>query len=66
MPVAATWMDLEIIILSKVSQSEKDKLSYEINNVDSNKNDMKELIKEKILKTNIWLPKEKHERREIN
>ena len=25
MPLAATWMDLEIIILSKVSQTEKDK-----------------------------------------
>ena len=25
MPSAATWMDLEIIILSKVSQTEKDK-----------------------------------------
>ena len=25
MPLAATWMDLEIIILSEVSQKEKDK-----------------------------------------
>ena len=25
MPFAATWMDLEIIILSKMSQAEKDK-----------------------------------------
>ena len=25
MPFAATWMDLEVIILSKVNQTEKDK-----------------------------------------
>ena len=25
MPLAATWMDLEVIILSEVSQTEKDK-----------------------------------------
>ena len=25
MPIAATWMDLEVIILSEVSQTEKDK-----------------------------------------
>ena len=27
MPFAATWVDLEIIILSEVSQTEKDKYS---------------------------------------
>ena len=30
MPFVATWMDLESIILSEVSQTEKDKLSYDI------------------------------------
>ena len=30
MPLAAIWMDLEIIILSEGSQIEKDKLSYDI------------------------------------
>ena len=27
MPFSATWMDLEIIILSEISQTEKDKYS---------------------------------------
>ena len=30
MPFAATWLDLEIIILSEVSQTEKDKYTYDI------------------------------------
>ena len=51
---AATWMDLEIIILSEVSQTEKDKYCT------------KELRKQKqtkILKPNLWLPKGKCEGR---
>ena len=28
MPFAATWMELEIIILSEVNQKEKDKYNY--------------------------------------
>ena len=42
MPFAATWMDLEIITLSVVSQTEKDK--YHILYVESKKNDTNELI----------------------
>ena len=30
MPFVVTWMDLEIIILSEVSQTEKKKKSYDI------------------------------------
>ena len=30
MPFAATWMDLEFIILSEVSQTEKDTMLYDI------------------------------------
>ena len=44
MPFAATWMDLEIIILSEVSQTEKDKyhdITYMRN---LKKNDTNELI----------------------
>ena len=42
MPFAATWMDLEIIIFSKVSQKEKDKyymisLIYRILKYETNK-----------------------------
>ena len=46
MPFAATWMDLEMIILSKVSQKEKDKyhhitciwnLKYETNEQNRNR-----------------------------
>ena len=57
MPFAATWMDLKVIILSEVSQTEKDK--YHMWNL---KNDTNELIYKKETdlkteKTNLWLPK---------
>ena len=48
MPLAATWVDLEIIILSGVSQTEKDKyLSYDTaykKMLSGKKNDTNELI----------------------
>ena len=46
MPFAATWMDLEIIILSKVSQKEKDK-PYAITYMWNLKYDTNELIYER-------------------
>ena len=42
MPFAATWMSLEIIILSEVSQKEKDK--YHITYMWNLKNDTNEFI----------------------
>ena len=65
MPFAATWMDLDIFILSEVSQTEKDKymnIIYMWNL--KKKNDTNELIDKtrtdsQSLKTNLWLPKEK-------
>ena len=45
MPFAATWMDLEIIILSEVSQTEKDKYHYDTTYMwNLKKNDTNELI----------------------
>ena len=44
MPFVATWMDLEIIILSEVSQTEKDKLSYDIIYMLTLKNDQMKLF----------------------
>ena len=46
MPFVATWMDLEIIILSEVSQTEKDKyhdIMY-TQNLKKKKEDINELI----------------------
>ena len=44
MPFAAIWMDLEIIILSEVSQTEKDKYQYITYMWNLKKNDTDELI----------------------
>ena len=43
---AATWMDLEITILSEVSQKEKDKYEYNISSMRILKCDTNELIYE--------------------
>ena len=61
MPFAATWMDLEIIILREVSQKEKDKYHMIVLYVKFNKNDTKELIyktetNSQISKPISWLP----------
>ena len=52
MPFVATWMDLQIIILSEISQTEKDK--YHITYVESNKNETEELIYETETEPNIF------------
>ena len=67
MPFAAKWMDLEIIILSEVSQTEKDKYNNDITHMWNLKYDTNELIykaetESQISKTNLWLPKGKHGR----
>ena len=44
MPFASTWIDLEIIILSKISQTREIQISYDITYVWNLKNDTNELI----------------------
>ena len=62
MPFAATWMDLEITILSEVRERQ---ISYDITYMwDLKKNDTNELIYKteadsQTQKTNLWLPKGK-------
>ena len=65
MPFAATWMDLEIIILSEVSQRKTNIIWHHLY-VESQKNDTNELIYKtetdsQTQKTNLWLPKGKAE-----
>ena len=61
MPFAATWMDLEIIILSEVRQRQ---ISYNITYIQNLKYDTNGLIYKtethsQTQKTNLWLPKGK-------
>ena len=63
MPFAATWMDLEIIILSEVSHRQ---ISYDITYMWNLKYDTNELIYKtetdsQTEKTNLWFPKGKGE-----
>ena len=44
MPFAATWMNLEIVILSEVSQTQKDKYHMILIYVESKKKDINKLI----------------------
>ena len=60
MPFAATWMDLEIIILSEVKQIEKDKY-HDMIYMQNLKTDANELIyrteiESQMQKINFWLP----------
>ena len=63
-PFAATWMDLEIIILNEVSQTEKDKyrmisLICGILKKKTNELIYKTETDSQTQKTNLWLPKGK-------
>ena len=62
MPFAATWMDLEMIILNKVSEKET-KIPYDIIAMCNLKYDTNELIYEtetdsQTYRTDLWLPRE--------
>ena len=61
MPFAATWMNLEINILSEVSQTEKDKYYMKSLYVDSKKMMQMNVQNRNRLrqKTNLWLLKGK-------
>ena len=64
MSFTATWMDLEIIKLSEVRWTEKDKyhmtsLIYEIQKNNTNELIYKSEINSQTQKTNLWLPRGK-------
>ena len=64
MPFAATWMDLEIVILSEVRQRKTNIIWHHLPVESKKKNGRNELIYKtetdlQISKTNLWLPKGK-------
>ena len=64
MSFLATLVDLEIVILSDISQTEKDKYRMILLSVENLKSGSKELIYKtetdlQTSKTNLWLPKGK-------
>ena len=60
MSSAATWMDLEIILLSEVGQKENDRYHYIWNlKYDTNEFIYKTEIDPQTQKTKLWLPKRK-------
>ena len=66
MPFAATWMDLEMIVLSKISQTEKDNTMRYHLHAESKKNDTNEFIYKtetdsQTQKRIFWLPKGKRD-----
>ena len=70
MPFVATWMNLEIIILSEISQTEKDKyhmislIQHMVSKYDTNVLTYKTETDSQTQKTNLWLSKGKTEARE--
>ena len=61
MPFAATWIDLEMIILSKVSQSKIHNIIYmwKLKKMDTNELIYKTETDSQTSKINLWLPKGK-------
>ena len=62
-PFAAIWMDLEIIVLSTINQTDRERQIYDITQMwNHQKNDTNELtykieIDSQTQRTNVWLPK---------
>ena len=67
MTCAATWMDIQIVIQSKVSQTEKDKYHLISLICGIYKKDTNELIyKLQMQKINLWFPGDKERQGGIN